>query len=123
HDHVARVRARQAVDVAQRDALSGAGRPQHAEDLAPPDLEVDARQDVAARVSLPDLLELDDDLAAARGTRRRDVRGGDGSAHQIARKSLVRKKSDTRIEIDARTTVRVVDRPTAAAPPSTCRPL
>src|SRR5262249_35765370 len=122
HPHVALVRLRQPVDVPQRDALAGARRTEHAQDLALSDLQVDAGKHVAAAVALPGVVELDDRLALGSGGRR-TVCGGGGRAHQRARKSFVRKKSDTRTQIEARTTVRVVARPTAAAPPSTCNPL
>ena len=95
HLHVALVGLRQAVDVPQRDALAGARGPEDAEHLAAADLQVDAGEDVAAGVALPDLLELDDrsrPWSGARGRRERSRKPG--RAHQIARKSFVRKKSE-----------------------------
>src|SRR5262249_37172831 len=117
---------RQPVDVAKRDALAGARRAEHAEDLALADLQVDARQDFLPRKALPDILELDDRLgiggrprAGARGLGRG---GGSGSRAHRARKGFVRKKSEISTQIEASTTVRVVAMPPAEAPPSTFSP-
>src|SRR5262249_3253175 len=111
-------------DVAQRDALAGSRGSEHAEDLAPPDLEVDARQDLLAGIALPDVLELDDRVGNClrAGARRRRGDGGSGIRAHRARKSLVKKKSETSTQTERSTTVRVVATPTADAPPSTFRP-
>jgi len=74
-----------------------------------------AREHGPSLVRLPEIDEVD-------GGARRGRRSG-GVGRHSARKSFVRKKSETRIEIDAETTVRVVAVPTEAAPPLTFNPL
>src|SRR5262249_5092708 len=104
--HVAAIGPEERVHVLQEDALP---RPASAEDdecLASQDVE---RKPAQHRFRAEGLLE----APAA------DVRHG---AH-VSRKSLVRKKSETRMVIDAATTVCVVARPTPSAPPVTRRPL
>ena len=108
HPHVSRVGLRQPVDVSQRDALARPRGPQDADHLAAEDLQVDAGQDLLRAVSLPDVLELDDDLSprgGARGFILPGSRRGCGLETHSARNSFVRKKSEMSTQIEAKTTV------------------
>src|SRR5262249_5068879 len=107
------VRRLQAVELAQGDALAA---PRAAEDhqaLAAPHVEVDVVQDHAVAVALGQAAYLVERLR----------HGGARMQTPAKMKSLVKKKSETRTRMAAKTTVLVVARPTPSAPPSVVRPL
>src|SRR5581483_423049 len=105
-DHVAAIGAEEAVHVLQDDALPRAASAEEDERLAGKDGDRDAPEDPLRAERLLDVGALDE-----------------GPGAHVSRKSLVRKKSDTRTVIDAATTVVVVARPTPSAPPVTRSPV
>src|SRR2546429_4839644 len=101
HDHVARVRAQQAVDHLQGDALPHAGGAEQRDGLAVLHLERHAAEPHVLEEALVDVEQLD---------------------HFATSSSLVVSASSIRIATDAATTAVVVARPTPSAPCCVLKP-
>jgi len=107
-EDLSRIRIYQPVHVLQQNGFAGSASPQD-------------DQGLSLRYGQVDPLE---HRLPSEGPKQIPALNKSGAFHRYRRrKSLVKKKSDIRIVMDAITTVFVVARPTPSAPPPACSPL
>src|SRR5262249_24133000 len=109
-DDAPAVRSLQPDDLAEQDRLALTALADDGEQLARPDLEVDAGEHLLGVVALADAFEDDGDAV------------GDGIAHSTAKLSRTIRKSRIRIHTKLQTTAAVVDAAMPSAPPRVRRP-